>query len=221
MENIYYYILGFFINTPINQRIFNLNDFSYNNINIIDSEFNTLKFMNFNEIINLLKNSNEFNSFCRGFIDKNGILIYNNNKWTLTVQNNVSIFVDYVQKLKINYTINNDKIIFLGTNTFDLLSYLYGGNCQIYYLKKFPLPIEIITQVIGINTKSIPKHNFVLEKSGSIMPSKKRPSDIGYDLTIINIYKVYNSGVIVYDTGIIVQPDNGWYCEIVPRSSFR
>jgi dUTP pyrophosphatase len=52
----------------------------------------------------------------------------------------------------------------------------------------------------------------------AVPPTKNRFSDSGYDLTVISKLKEKN-GVYYYDTGIKVQPDNGYYFEIVGRSS--
>lgn len=53
----------------------------------------------------------------------------------------------------------------------------------------------------------------------SVVPSKVRLSDVGYDLTIINKVKDFNSTTALYDTGIQIQVPFGYYVEIVPRSS--
>lgn len=44
-------------------------------------------------------------------------------------------------------------------------------------------------------------------------------SDAGYDLTIISIYKTFSTKTKLYDTGIKLDIPNGYYVEIVPRSS--
>lgn len=51
-----------------------------------------------------------------------------------------------------------------------------------------------------------------------IPPRRVRPSDTGYDLYMINIHKVIGK-VIVYGTGISVQPPGGYYFDLVPHSS--
>lgn len=53
----------------------------------------------------------------------------------------------------------------------------------------------------------------------AVVPSKVRLSDVGYDLTIINKVKDFNSVTALYDTGIQIQVPFGYYIEIVPRSS--
>lgn len=53
----------------------------------------------------------------------------------------------------------------------------------------------------------------------AIIPSRAHPLDIGLDLTAINKHKTLDNGVIMYDTGIAVKPPEGYYVEILPRSS--
>ena len=53
----------------------------------------------------------------------------------------------------------------------------------------------------------------------AILPSRAHPSDIGLDLTAIKKHKVLSNGVVMYDTGISVSPPEGYYVEILPRSS--
>jgi dUTP pyrophosphatase len=64
----------------------------------------------------------------------------------------------------------------------------------------------------------------VLENA--VLPKKAHDSDVGYDLTVVNLDNVVtidgrlpDPGVFLYDTGIAVQPENGYYVEVVPRSS--
>lgn len=53
----------------------------------------------------------------------------------------------------------------------------------------------------------------------AIMPSRAHPLDIGLDLTAIKKHKTLPHGVIMYDTGIAVKPPEGYYIDILPRSS--
>lgn len=70
---------------------------------------------------------------------------------------------------------------------------------------------------------------FRKEVPEAVTPTKAHPTDVGYDLTIISRDqyltglwhgRVLSPEVILYDTGISVQPDDGYYVEVVPRSSF-
>jgi dUTP pyrophosphatase len=51
------------------------------------------------------------------------------------------------------------------------------------------------------------------------MPSKKNWSDVGFDLSIIKKLEDFNTKTSLYDTGLKIQLDFGYYAEIVPRSS--
>ena len=53
----------------------------------------------------------------------------------------------------------------------------------------------------------------------AVIPTKANESDAGYDLTIIKEEKQFNKKTKLYDTGIKVEIDYGYYIEIVPRSS--
>jgi len=63
------------------------------------------------------------------------------------------------------------------------------------------------------------KIKFVRNNENAITPSRANPRDIGMDLVCIERYKTLSNGVILYDTGISVCPPEGYYIEIVPRSS--
>ena len=49
-------------------------------------------------------------------------------------------------------------------------------------------------------------------------PNRARASESGFDLTLINIKKRIGE-VILFGTGISVQPPTGYYFDMVPRSS--
>ena len=53
----------------------------------------------------------------------------------------------------------------------------------------------------------------------AVIPQKAGPNEVGYDLTLIKLVKTYGKNTFMYDTGISVEPESGYYTEIVPRSS--
>ena len=61
--------------------------------------------------------------------------------------------------------------------------------------------------------------NFLKTDDMAVLPSKVRQSDVGYDLTVIKEHKKFNSRTTLYDTGLKISVKNGFYAEIVPRSS--
>jgi dUTP pyrophosphatase len=60
---------------------------------------------------------------------------------------------------------------------------------------------------------------FVLDDESAVVPTRAHPSDIGYDLTAIDIYKKISESITLFETGIRVSPPEGYYLEILPRSS--
>lgn len=58
----------------------------------------------------------------------------------------------------------------------------------------------------------------ILTDNRSVMPTKALQSDVGYDLTLIDVWKT-DGDVTFYETGVIVAPPNGFYFELFPRSS--
>jgi len=65
----------------------------------------------------------------------------------------------------------------------------------------------------------LPMFKVVRVDVNAIIPSKKRASDVGFDLTLIRKVKDIGSKSALYDTGLIIQPPQGYYIEVVPRSS--
>lgn len=59
---------------------------------------------------------------------------------------------------------------------------------------------------------------YVKLQEDAVIPSRARPSETGFDLTLIRIAKSYGN-VTLYGTGICVQPPTGFYFDMVPRSS--
>jgi len=53
----------------------------------------------------------------------------------------------------------------------------------------------------------------------AIIPKKAGKHEVGFDLVAIKLIKKIGEKTFMYDTGISVQPPNGYYTEIIPRSS--
>jgi len=59
----------------------------------------------------------------------------------------------------------------------------------------------------------------ILDNENAVLPTKAHPTDTGYDLTAIGVHKKISEMTTMYDTGLIVKPSEGYYTEIIPRSS--
>jgi dUTP pyrophosphatase len=112
--------------------------------------------------------------------------------------------------LNIPYIYINDGEYFVikyGCNSVDFLGSIYNNinnNLSIKYCNY---------------NLSIPRCCVVKTDDNAIFPSKENWSDVGYDLSIIKKIKDLNSKTALYDTGVKIQIDFGYYAEIVPRSS--
>jgi deoxyuridine 5'-triphosphate nucleotidohydrolase len=60
---------------------------------------------------------------------------------------------------------------------------------------------------------------YVLKDNRAVVPTKAHPTDIGYDLTAIDVYKKISKRVTLFETGIAMSSPSGYYIEIIPRSS--
>ena len=60
---------------------------------------------------------------------------------------------------------------------------------------------------------------YVVADERAVVPSKAHPSDIGYDITVIDVFKKISNRITLFETGVAVSPPEGYYIEIVPRSS--
>ena len=181
---------------------FGMTSMSLNNISYMD------------EMKDTIKGFNDFSDDCkRAFI--RGIYEYNNlseNSNDIHIKKNVMIkdnYEDYMKFIGIPYLIDDENRIKIkyGCSSIDFLGFLYNN-----------IDNNISFSYNNYNL-NLPKINVVKVDDNAVIPSKKNWSDVGYDLSIINKIEDYNSKTALYDTGIKIQVDFGYYVEIVPRSS--
>lgn len=110
----------------------------------------------------------------------------------------------------INNDINDNKIYIKNLTKFYNIIY---SNDDITIL-----PLKTKTNLLYTVNKK-PSIKVYKTNKDAIIPSKAFEEDAGYDLTIINKIKDFNSRTSLYDTGIKIEVDEGYYTEIVPRSS--
>ena len=161
--------------------------------------------------------------FLRGYFESSGnisnkTLLHNNLECTLKCDEYI---LSLINELNFKYEIisnNKDDInlIFENYNAFDFLSKLYDNSDARY--RKSEFYNKYIYWNIFFNN-NIPICRFFKDDPDAVIPKKERASDVGYDLTIIKKVKDIGAKTALYDTGIIVAPDFGYYTKIVPRSS--
>jgi deoxyuridine 5'-triphosphate nucleotidohydrolase len=151
---------------------------------------------------------NKSNQFVRAYIEKYAsinITFYNEN----TADSIIKLYDIPCIRQK---SINNLVIQFNSVNMVDLLGMIYSNYDCPYYN-------NYIYTYNNRDGKSIPCIKVFKTCDEAVIPSKARYSDAGYDLTIIKEHKRLTSNTVIYDTGIKLEIPNGYYVEIVPRSS--
>jgi hypothetical protein len=184
-------------------------------LNIKDNIDKDLKDCDISDIITkwYKEDVNICNQFVKAYIEKYASIICDS--INITFYNEKS--ADSLIKLyEIPYNrmqgINNVVIQYNSVNMIDLLGMLYS-NCDCPYYNNY------IYTYNNRDGNSIPSIKVFTADESAVIPSKARYSDAGYDLTIIKEYKRLTSNTIIYDTGIKLEIPNGYYVEIVPRSS--
>lgn len=78
---------------------------------------------------------------------------------------------------------------------------------------------QLFSLVASIHQRvAFPRFGFRLLAESAIMPSK-RISDVGYDLTVVDVAKRLSPMTTLYETHVALVIPLGYYAEIVPRSS--
>lgn len=203
-----------------NNELYKFYYFKISNKNIIENidkhilnDDNKLYFPDFNDDkLNI--------SFIRGFFDKNGSINKNNSELNCYIYYNDNDEL-IIQKIKLiidipykNYSYKNYKCLhFTDINVIDFLGKIYN-NYNLYNTNYYNSYLNILN-----DDSKLPYCKISMNDPNAVLPSKVRESDVGYDLTIINKVKDFNNTTSLYDTGISINIQYGYYAEIVPRSS--
>lgn len=162
-------------------------------------------------------NSIEFKSdFVRGLFDSSGSIFNSNNGYPVCSipSKNISMLQSLSNFSGVKTIITSEKCEWNGVNAIDFLSILYK-DASIYMQRKYTMFVSLVTKQ---STDRLPSFRWARTISDAPKPEKTRFSDSGYDLSLIKKIKVVG-GVHYYDTGIQVQPENGYYFDLVGRSS--
>ena len=58
-----------------------------------------------------------------------------------------------------------------------------------------------------------------LDHAEAVLPTRAHESDSGFDVTVVEVFKKLSDRVTLYNTGLRIAPDEGYYTELVARSS--
>ena len=151
-----------------------------------------------------------FLDFVRGVMDRRGIV---------RVTLNVTIPVRYVptERIKIPYDIADDQVVFRGINGIEFIASLYANDPKLFSATNYQQFLQ------WAHPQQVLPHRFATfnwsrKDKSTPAPSKNKFTDSGYDLHLISKIREVN-GVHYFDTGITVEPETGYYMEIVGRSS--
>lgn len=193
-------------------------------------------YIDINSKIILPANITNYNKNLNSIYDKYPLMILHFRKETnvdnLLLDRVIKLFNEYIHvnfilesKKKIYNKIKYNIIIKLENyNVLKFLNYIYPDNTDIVEIDHY---IYSIYNTLGnykyINIDSendqiqffIPRCNIKLILNYAIKPFKNDISDIGYQLYIIKEKKRLSSKTIIYETGIICNPQYGYYLDII------
>ena len=113
---------------------------------------------------------------------------------------------------------DTNTIIFNGVNGLELLALVYANNTNPLLRKHRSVFLEWANPKPNYFSQDMPSFRYKKTLDGATTPTKNRFSDSGFDLTLIRLINQIGR-TFYYDTGIQVQPDNGYYFELYGRSS--
>ena len=151
--------------------------------------------------------------------------------------------LQFLQFNNIDYTEKTKEQIIIKTDELSLLSIIYNTSIINEILdKNIPSDIRLLNIIKSSHlynryqiksnyynylpfkySKDIivkmPQCKYNKFHNDAVMPYKKKGSDIGYNLTIIQKVKYLSNDIMLFNTGISITPDDGYYFEVLPKRS--
>ena len=171
------------------------------------------------EFLNLNENLKKY--YIIGFFDANGSV--SNDITNVKCRSKSENMCNFISNFfTIPYDKSNHNIIYKNSNCVDFLHNLYKDldlEHDLYLISNYQKYINFINWKFRVKDLSLDICKVFKDDENAILPTKANISDVGYDLTIIKKVKNLTSNTILYDTGIKIELDFGYYAEIAPRSS--
>lgn len=157
-------------------------------------------------------------AFIRGMFDANGYMKLHDDGNRMST-NILSLSAPLLEALHRASDLPGDvkegRVEWLGLNTVDFLHGIYGAS-RVHLESKYQKYVQIINWRPAVN--KIPAFRYQRVDARAVAPTKVRGTDSGYDLWLVELIRE-EAGVRYYSTGLRVQPDTGYYFELVGRSS--
>lgn len=111
-------------------------------------------------------------------------------------------------------------ITYSGPSALDFLAYVYSNKPKLYLEYNYQAYLHMAAWLAADTHKNNLFMGIKCAKllPEAVLPTKAHGSDSGYDITAIDIYKKIGD-VTLYNTGLSMQPPDGWWLALVPRSS--
>jgi dUTP pyrophosphatase len=170
-------------------------------------------------------NTKEKLEFMRGYFDTNGEIYNSKQGMKVSIWYKDSDLVKELTQLITNpCEVLDERVVYVGTNALEVLHTLYSDAQYSDYNNKLATYKDLLycwrpRYLMDFKTMTMDP-TFMYKKTlpSAIAPKKANITDTGYDLWLIEKVKEEN-GMVMYDTGIAVQPPIGYYFELVGRSS--
>jgi deoxyuridine 5'-triphosphate nucleotidohydrolase len=154
-------------------------------------------------------------AYIRGYFDRHGTIVVSTTECKI-VTHNAEFAAEIGKFSEIPHRSNGIVIYYTGINVIDFLGNMYKDKGGLLYDRNnYYVFVKLLNPCIRN-----PANCMVFKTdANAVIPSKGKYTDVGYDLTVIKKAKEWNKKTTLYDTCIKIQVENGYYAEVVPRSS--
>jgi dUTP pyrophosphatase len=153
-------------------------------------------------------------AFVRGYFDTNGTVVKSLVHPKCTVKSTEALFRQVVKDIvNVPCVETNDGLVYSNINVIEFLHKLYKDATYFRFNRNYD---DYKNMLYCGNQERFFRFTRTLDEA--VAPQKAHVTDTGYDLCLVKKVKEEN-GMIMYDTGIAVQPPLGYYFELVGRSS--
>jgi deoxyuridine 5'-triphosphate nucleotidohydrolase len=150
-------------------------------------------------------------------------------KWNIDVYGDsvrveMSILEEWLPDIDIPFTISTNLMVqWDGFNAMDFMYKVFGTSnfksLQCQQNEPHPITKFFMRMTHCGNLGNLPTLKVKREHKDAVLPTKSRMTDQGFDVTIISKFKDLGDNTALWDTGIAISPDYGYYVDLLPRSS--